>query len=138
METQIIRHRYLYPVKSVLHGAKTMDPLENSASDDDAASQTTEDDPQIPESQEPASVAEAAASTSVLVSNTQPPPVPPPPVPPPTASGRERPQYELRHTMRGHTKSLSAIKFSPDGTILASCGSLFICFWKTLNSNELM
>ncbi|KAJ7601067.1 WD40-repeat-containing domain protein [Mycena floridula] len=37
--------------------------------------------------------------------------------------GKDRPHYSLKHTLTGHKMSISAVKFSPDGTLLASCGA---------------
>lgn len=36
--------------------------------------------------------------------------------------GTFKPQYKLRHILSGHTRSIASLKFSPDGSMLASCG----------------
>ena len=38
----------------------------------------------------------------------------------------EGPKFQLRFTLSGHRRSVSALKFSPDGSILASAGDPFV------------
>jgi len=109
-----------------------MDPLaalDDSSTDDETASQTTEDDPQVPEHPP----------------NQAPPPAPIPlpthaPLPSTSATNpqRDRPHYQPLHTLRGHTKSISAVKFSPDGKLLASCGVCVMNIWRLADTDLIL
>ena len=41
-------------------------------------------------------------------------------------SPSKNPRYNLRYTLSGHRQSISSLKFSPDGSILASAGAVFM------------
>jgi len=46
-------------------------------------------------------------------------PTPPPPPPPPKP---ERLYYKEKFVLKGHRRGVSAVQFSPDGSLIASCG----------------
>lgn len=73
-------------------------------------SESTEEDPEIPENTAPPPPLPVEPQTAAS----------PPQAPRPTARPRVVPHYELRHTLNGHTDSISSVKFSPDGALLAS------------------
>ena len=78
--------------------------MDESTTDDGNAFQTTEDVPQIP----------------ALAPVQSHPAVPPPP---PDALIQTPSTIQTATYTRGHTQSVSAVKFSPDRTLLASCGA---------------
>ena len=52
---------------------------------------------------------------------------------PPEVQVPSGPQYRLKYTLSGHSRSISAVKFSVDGNYLASCSELYIIERKKLN-----
>ena|ERR1700722_3484061 len=104
-----------------------LDARDGSPDEDDNSSQITEDDPRVPENQEN------------ITSGSVPQPLSPPATsqqaaPRPT---RERPRYELQRTIVGHSSSISAVKFSPDGSLLASSGECYIFLSETVHLTAL-
>jgi COMPASS component SWD3 len=57
-------------------------------------------------------------------SDRSPTPVPPPAPPPPPKP--EKLTYQQKFLLRGHLRGVSAVKFSPDSTMIAT-GGMFIC-----------
>ena len=116
---------------------------DGSTDDDETASQTTEDDPEIPQ---PSPHVQKHGIPMPTPSNPNPPtgvasqhlqgqgpshmnrasgqqqgarPQDAPAGRPPPL---RKPNYKCQHVLRGHTMSISSVKFSPDGLLLASCG----------------
>ncbi|KAI1944399.1 WD domain protein [Ophidiomyces ophidiicola] len=58
------------------------------------------------------------AESPVRVRTPTPPPPPPPPPPKP-----EKLNYREKLVLRGHQRGVSAVQFSPDGTMIASCSA---------------
>lgn len=48
-------------------------------------------------------------------------PIPPSPTPPPPPSKPDRLYYKEKFILRGHQRGVSAVQFSPDGSMIASC-----------------
>lgn len=111
-------------------GADLMAP-----SSDDGASDATEDDPQVPDHASTSASASRGDPPTAVPSPSATPSQPTPAQSAPTHSTASNaiptvvdrgnnPRYELRHILRGHSMSLSSVKFSPDGNLLASTGVL--------------
>lgn len=60
-------------------------------------------------------------------SDRSPTPVPPPPPPPPPKP--EKLNYRQKYLLRGHLRGVSAVRFSPDASMLASAGMLLFFFF---------
>jgi WD40 repeat protein len=67
-------------------------------------------------------VEETTSDQHLLNGRTQSTPVPDTTIP---KTDRSRPQYAVKYILSGHTMAISALKFSPDGTMLASSGAPF-------------
>lgn len=65
---------------------------------------------------------EGVSSVDSKSPSTLQPPVQPPDTP--DVDNALKPHYKLRYSLGGHTLSISSLKFSPNGSILASSGML--------------
>lgn len=73
-------------------------------------------------SQEGGGLVQENVHTTAFSPPTPPPPPGPPPQPPVSANSSRSPKYQSRLILSGHSMSISSIKFSPDGCMLASAG----------------
>jgi COMPASS component SWD3 len=65
-----------------------------------------------------------APETDVLMPESLPDAAPPDPIQPELSEPKPTPgpHYKIRYSLSGHTMSISSLKFSPDGSKLASSG----------------
>lgn len=87
----------------------------------DAEDVEIEDVEEIPaDVEEPEAAAAAEVANEQPYSDRSPTPVPPPPPPPPPKP--DKLNYQQKFLLRGHLRGVSAVKFSPDVSMIASGG----------------
>jgi COMPASS component SWD3 len=97
--------------------------VEDNCSINGANGDTTQVDAVVPNESSDEGVEETTSNHHLLNGRIQPTPVPDATTP---KTNRSRPQYAVKYILSGHTMAISSLKFSPDGTMLASSGA-FLC-----------